>query len=258
VVPQRCPFCYRFEVDKQRERSTIEAFLLFQDYPISSLVQWDRERPDGLVRLGEETIGIEVTTVVEATPRQTVPPQKWEAEARRAVRAAQASFEKRHSRALVVRIDFRPDWRPNKRKATELGDELATMVEERTPSELLASDARFKHVQFRDPHPDVSWLFIGYTRQSLGGHWAPALGGQNQYATADDIQETVRRKEARIEIYRRAAAIVWLLIDCDLTGQGIALDVSHPIDFTVRSGFDRVFSCGFGKWRWVEIPCIND
>ncbi len=246
-------------MDKRRERSTIEAFLFFQGYPISSLIEWDRERPDGLIRLGEKTIGIEVTTVVEATPRQTVPPQKWEAEARRAVRAAQASFEKRHSRALVVRMDFRPEWRPNKRKATELGDELATMVEERTPSKLLASDVPFKHIQFRDPHPDVSWLFIGYTRQSLGGHWAPALSGQNQYVQADDIQETVRRKEPEVEVYRRAAPIVWLLIECDLPGQGIALDVPLPSsNVTVISGFDRVFCCGFGRWKWVEIPCIND
>jgi len=235
----------------------MEAFLLSQGYPISSL-EWDRESPDGLIQIEEGLIGIEVTEVVEATPRQLIPPQMWEAEARRAVRAAQDSFERRHSVALVVRIEFRPEWRPNKRQATALGDELATLVEEKTPSKYLASGVPFKPFQVREPQPDVSCLYIGHNRQSLGGYWTPGFGGSNQYVTADDIQETVRRKEPEVEVYKRAAPIVWLLIECDLPGQGIALDVPLPSsNVTVISGFDKVFCCGFGRVKWVEIPCIR-
>lgn len=244
-------------MDKQRERSTIEAFLLSQGYPISSL-DWDRESPDGLVQLEEGLIGLEVTEVTEATPRQEVPPQMWTDGAKRVVRFTQTAFEKLHSVALVVSIGFRPEWRPDKRQAAKLGDELVTVIEEETPSESLASGVPFKPFQVWEPHRDVSWLYIGHHRQSLVGHWAPAFGGEYQGVTADDIQETVRRKEAKLKAYRLVAPTVWLLIDCDLSGQGIALDVSRlSSNVTVSSGFDKVFCCGFGRFEWVEIPCIK-
>ncbi len=245
-------------MDKTREHSTMEAFLLSQGYPISSL-EWDRESPDGLIQLEEGLVGIEVTEVTEATPRQIVPPQMWTDGAKRVVRFAQTAFEKLHSVALVVRIGFRPEWTPNKRQAAAFGDELTTIVEERTPSEFLASGVPFKPFQVWEPHPDVSRIFIGHNRQSLGGHWAPAFGGAYQDVTADDIQKSVCKKEAKLEAYRLVAPTVWLLIDCDLSGQGIALDVSRlTSNVTVISGFDKVFCCGFSRFEWVEIPCIKD
>jgi hypothetical protein len=244
-------------MDKQRERATVEAFLRFQGYPLSSLKEWDRERPDALIQIDERIIGIEVTKVVEATQRQSAPPQQWTTEARRIVRAAQESFEGRHAVALVIRVEFRPEWQPKKGNVILLGEEIANIIETKTPRDAFAG-APFVPIQLKDPHPAASWMYIGYTKQSLGGLWAPSFSGQTQYAAAEDILRTVCRKEAEVEIYKRAAPNVWLLIDCDLTGQGIFLDVPNlSRGFTLTTGFNRVFCCGFGMWEWVEIPCSN-
>lgn len=241
-------------MDKQRERATVEAFLRSQGYPISSLKEWDRERTDALVQIDKRMIAIEVTKVVEATKRQSAPPQKWIAEARRIVRHAQKLFERRHSVALVVSVGFRPEWQPEKSDAVPLGEEIATIIEKRTPREAFAG-VPFEHIQRKDPHRAVSWVYVGHTKQSLGGHWAPLPSDRTRCATAEDIFTTVDGKESKVEVYRRAAPTVWLFIDCDLTGQGIALDVPNlSSGFTLTTGFDRVFWCGFGMWEWVEVP----
>jgi hypothetical protein len=256
VIMSRCQQV-ECEVDKQRERVTVEAFLRFQRYPISSLKEWDRERPDALVQIDERRVGIEVTKVVEATQRQAAPPQQWTTEAHRIVRAAQESFERRHSVALVVSVEIRAEWQPKKGDAIPLGEEIATIIETKTPREAFAG-VPFEPVQLKDPHPAASWVYIGYTKQSLGGLWAPSFSGKIQCATAEDILRTVYRKEAEVEVYRRAAPNVWLLIDCNLTGQGILLDVPNlSRGFTLTTGFDRVFCCGFGMWEWVEISCSD-
>jgi hypothetical protein len=203
-------------VDKQRERATVEAFLRFQRYPISSLKEWDRERPDALVQIDGRMVGIEVTKVVEATQRQSARPQQWTTEARRIVRAAQKSFEKRHSVALVVSVALRAEWQPKKGDAIALGEEIATMIETKTPQEVFAG-VPFEPVQLKDPHPVASWVYVGPTKQSLGGLWEPSFSGKVQCATAEDILKTVCGKEAEVAVYGRAASNVLLLIDCDPT-----------------------------------------
>ena len=246
------------EVDKQRERATVEAFLLFQGYPPSALKEWDRERPDALIHINGQMIGVEVTKIVEVTQRQSAPPQQWTTEAHRVVRAAQESFERRHAVALIVSVQFRPAWQPKKGDAMPLGEEIATIIETTAPREAFVG-ALFEPVQLKDPHPAVSWVYVGHTKQSLGGRWAPSCSGTVQCATAEDIHRTVCGKEAGVEVYRRAAPNVWLLIDCDLTGQSLALDVpSLSGGFILTTGFDRVFCCGFGMWKWVEIPRSDD
>lgn len=242
-------------MDKCRERAIVKAFLTWQGYPISSLK--DRERPDWLVRLGDGIVAIEVTQLVEATPRQSTAPQKWKTEANRIVRAAEASFERRHSVALAVGIEFRLEWRPPaKRRAAQLADELAALVEGLVPPEVLAGGTLSKPIQRKDPHRDVASVYVGHTKQSLGGRWAPLFAHKIQGALADDIVATVDKKEPRVEAYRRAAPDVWLLIDCDLSGQGLALDVPDS-SFTVITNFGRVFCCGFGRLQWVEIETVR-
>jgi len=240
-------------MNKQRERATVEAFLRSMSFSNSSVHEWDRERPDVLVQIGDELVGIEITTITEATPRQTTAPQKWAAEAVRVVRAARESFEHRNPAALVVRFELRPAWQPPGRSnMAKLADALALIADE-----AIANPPPFirpgEPVILRDPHPDISWAYVARTRQELGGHWAPSFAQNVIRSSAADITATVARKEPEVDIYRRVAGSVWLLIDCDLTGQGISLDVPQP-NFEVNSQFDRVFCCGFGRWQWVEIP----
>jgi len=240
-------------MNKQRERATVEAFLRSMGFSNSSVHEWDRERPDILVQIGNELVGTEITTVTEATPRQATAPQKWAAEAVRVVRAARESFERRNPTALVVRFELRPSWQPPSRSnMPRLADELALIADE-----AIAKPPPFirpgNPVTLRDPHPDISRAYVARTRQELGGHWAPSFAQNVIRSSAADITATVARKDPEVDIYRTVAASVWLLIDCDLTGQGISLDIPEP-NFAISSQFDRIFCCGFGMWQWVEIP----
>ena len=79
---------------REHERNMVEAFLISQGHSISSLEE--SERPDWLVRIGDAIVGIEVTRLVEATPRQPTAPQQWKREAERIVSRTQESFERRH------------------------------------------------------------------------------------------------------------------------------------------------------------------
>jgi len=163
-------------VDKQGERATVEAFLRFQRYPISSLKgwDWDRERPDALGQIDERIVGIEVTKVVEATQRQSAPPQQWTTEACRIVRAAQESFEKRHAWLSWSVSSSGLNGSLKRAMRFRLGEEIATIIETKTPREAF-DGVSFEPVQLKDPHPAASWVYVGHTKQSLGGLWATSF-----------------------------------------------------------------------------------
>jgi len=238
---------------KLHERAIIEAFLASGLVPLSTLEEWERERPDALVRVDGRLVGVEVTTLTEASYRQPIAPQQWTVETKRVVKAARVAFESSNPRPFVVRFKFRPDWLPpDKRGAVRLACELAAIVE--AAGHKVNPDST-KPLMLRDPHSAVSWAYVGSTRAELGGHWAPSFGFEGMQATTDDIASTVARKEPELAEYERAAPEVWLLIDCNLTGQGVAF-YPPSADFEVVTGFRRVFCCGFGRWEWVEVPCV--
>jgi hypothetical protein len=64
-----------------------------------------------------------------------------------------------------------------------------------------------------------------------------------------------RARESELPAYRKAADQQWLLIDCGLTGQHVALEVPDPTDVT--TGFDRVFCTGFAYWEWAEMRVLR-
>lgn len=239
---------------KLYERAVVEAFLRWKGLPPSALEDSERERPDALIRVDERSVGVEVTTLTEANPRQRIAPQKWTIEAIRVVEAARIAFESSNHRPFVVRFEFRPDWQPpDRRMVPLLAAELAAVVE--AAGNEVSSDSETP-LTLIDPHPAISWAYVGSTRPEWGGHWAPSFGFEGALAGSDDIASTVARKEAELAEYRRAASDVWLLIDCSLTGQGLAFYPPRA-GIEVNTGFERVFCCGFGHWEWVEISCVR-
>ncbi len=238
---------------KLDERAVIEAFLGSGLVPFPTLVEWERERPDALIRVDGRIVGVEVTTLTEAVRRQPIAPQKWAVEAHRLVQAAKTAFESSNSRPLVVSLGFRPDWVPPVRLETaRLATELAAVVA--AACQQLDPDST-KPLTLVDPHPALSWAYVGSTRAQWGGRWEPSFGFEGMRASAQDIASTVARKEPELAEYKRAAPEVWLLIDCDLTGQGVAL-YPPETNFEIVTEFGRVFCCGFGRWEWVEVPCV--
>jgi hypothetical protein len=236
-------------MNKQREWALIESFVNFGPASGLSLVEWDRERPDALVATGNQLVGVEVTAIIEAVPRQQTAPQKWVVEADRIAESARISFEARNDSAVVVRFQMNAAWMPPSRsEASQKANELASLVE----GMLAAHGRQQEPITLVNPIPEVSWAYVCATRKEFGGHWAASLGGKVERAAGVDIQATVTRKNPEVAAYRKAAPTVWLLVDCDVVGQGVVLDAPEP-DFAVEAEFDRVFCCGF-ELQWVEVP----
>ncbi len=237
---------------KRKERAIVEAFLASVIVPDAELLDVDRERPDALIRVEGRIVGLELTAVTEAANRQSIPPQRWTAEAERIVKAAKELYDDMCSRPLVVALGFRPDWLlPKPWQASLLASELATWV--RSVSVGVAPEPGARRT-FVNPHPALSWAYVGNSRVDPG-RWSVSHGHCDERATAQDVIATVARKEPELAEYLKAAQEVWLLIDCDVSGQSVALDVPLP-DFTAVTGFRRVYCCGFGRWQWVEVPCV--
>jgi hypothetical protein len=70
----------------------------------SSVEDWNRERPDVIVKIDGEVVGIEVTTLTDARPRQAIAPRRWIADALPLVHQAQEVVEARNPSPLVVRF----------------------------------------------------------------------------------------------------------------------------------------------------------
>jgi hypothetical protein len=224
--------------------------------PSSEVVEWDRERPDVLALVAGQLIGIEVTVISEAVPRQSTPPQQWWNAAKRLVGQSQAVFDSARFPRLVVRFGFAPSWKtPRKTEAQRFASELAEMAQ-RYAAELSSSISDDEPITVRDPHPSISWAYFALAGEGSEGHWAPSFAQSVQPATGDDIRATVARKESEIVEYRLAAPQIWLAIDCELSGQEISLDVPQG-RVTVHSDFDRVFCSVFGLWQWTEMEVVK-
>lgn len=234
----------------------VEALLRYLGHAPSCLLDSVRERPDALITIDGQTIGVEVTTLTESASRQVVAPQLWTAEASRVVAAAQRMHEERTSRSLVVGIEFAAGWRPPKPSDREqVALKLCSLVDR-----LLHKPRRWtspgEPLTERDPDPDVTSLYVDPNCGGPFGCWRPTLAGHVFAASGADVQATVARKEVELPTYLTAAPVVWLLIDCDVSGQGVALDVPAA-EFSINTGFDRVFCTAFGRWQWLEVPVVR-
>ena len=237
-------------MNKLQERAIVEAFIKFSGVRGLSLREWDREKPDALLDSEGGLVGVEVTTLREATPRQAVNTQAWLAASNRVLEATRRAFEAKTQAPVIVHLAMRSDWTPPNRKAlVQLAADLAELIQQTlvTPPPWPRDSEPY---ELHDPRPGVRWIYIAQATRS--SYWAPSIAGETRFASEEDIGLTIARKESKVAVYRQAAPTTWLLVDCNLFGQGVALDVPRGA-VAVRTAFERVFCCGFPGWRWTEI-----
>ena len=211
-----------------------------------------REAPDFTVALGQAHVGVEVTTLIEAAPRQPMPPQQWTAEARRLVVSAQRQFERTHSAPLVAHFDFTPEWRHDADTSAELSSVLGSIV-----ANLLEriQQGGVAHSTASSPRPGVRWAYVGLLPEGTHSKWVLTCANHVRSASCNDVVTTVAGKEQLLPTYRQAASEIWLLINCDLEGQGVSTQVP-AWHCRVETEFDRVFCCDFYS-RCVEANCTR-
>jgi hypothetical protein len=226
-------------MDKARERRLIETFLACRG--LSGVAVQDHEEPDFLVEVDGGLVGIEVTDLIEATPRQPVPPQQWAAEGRRLVRAAQEVFEQANRQPVVVELSFTPQLPAREFRDLALPRQLAAAVEEHL---LHQANGSWTLGPFRrDPVPQLTSLYAAPLGASPS-EWRLGSMTQVRPASCDDLVATVAGKEPLVPKYRRACPVAWLLVNCDLVGQEVTLAVPD-LPCLVSTAFDRVFCIDF-------------
>jgi hypothetical protein len=240
-------------MNKGTERRILDGFLLAQD--VSPSAVHPRESPDFLIAFGGNQIGVEVTRVIEARPRQAIAPQKWEADANRVCGAARREFEALDKDPVVVHLQFKPEYGPSAFRAPGLPTELAALVRDHLRARNAEGPAQ-ANALVNNPHPALTML---YANRLKSGESDWRLGGANSArpATCDDIRATIAGKEADVQRYRQAAPIVWLLVDCDLLGQGVSLLVPDGA-CQVATSFDAVFCIDFyGSCQRVAVAPVG-
>jgi hypothetical protein len=234
-------------MNKSAERRTLDTFLAARGLARSTVQP--HERPDFLVQIEAEQVGVEVTRLIEANPRQPTSPLQWEAEAQRACDATRRAFESGSDESVVVYMQFRPECRVSELREPSLPAELAATVSNHLRQ---SEPALFQAHLVRDPHRVLRLLYAA--RLSRQGESVWRLGGASEArpATCQDVVATVAAKEPLVAVYRQATPKVWLLIDCDLPGQGVSLLVPK-VGCRVVTTFDAVFCIDFSTlWREVH------
>lgn len=235
-------------MNKSAERRTLDAFLAARGLARSKVQPL--ERPDFLVQIEAKQVGVEVTRLIEANPRQPTSPLQWEAEAQRACDATRRAFESGSDGSVVVYMQFRPECRVSELREPSLPAELAATVSDHLRQQ--SEPALFQAHLVRDPHRVLRLLYAARLSQEGESVWRLGGASEARPATCEDVVATVSAKEPLVAVYRQATPRVWLLIDCDLPGQGVSLLVAK-VGRRVVTTFDPVFCIDFSTlWREVH------
>ncbi len=226
-------------MDKARERRLVEAFLA--GCTLSASAVQDHEEPDVLVGTDHGVVGIEVTDLIEADPRQVAPPQQWTAEGERLVRATRELCEQANRQPVVVHLSPKPELPARDFRDRTLPRTVAAAVDQHLRQQ--ASGAWTLGPFKRDPVPQLTSLYAAVLR-SGPSDWRLGSLSDVRAATCDDVVVTVAGKESLVTKYRNSCPEVWLLINCDLVGQAVTLTVPE-LPCRVSTSFDRVYCIDF-------------
>ena len=239
-------------MSKSDEQRILELFLRARH--ITGCAVEPRERPDFLLKLASRFVGVEITQLVQAERAQTTVPQQWASESERLLRATREVFESHYGEPVVVQLAFRAELTARDFRVSSLAADLAAVVKDQLERQsapgLLATD-----VFETNPHPVVATLYAIRSAGSSESYWT--LGGVSsvQSATCEDVILTVGAKESLVGAYRAAAPEIWLLIDCDLVGQGNSV-VVPGLPCRVATEFDAVFCIDFYA-NIREVACVR-
>lgn len=160
----------------------------------------DSERPDFLLRMGERTIGVEVTHLVSPRVPEGINPRQADKVLRRVIAATREDYLARGGVPVHASIRFRRGLRLTKRAGDELAHRLAPLF----VSEIQRAYTRQPHRQPLEVvihDPDVDHLGAWPCRAGETPEWHALSGGIVQHAADVDILTTLRPKDAKVAAY---------------------------------------------------------
>ena len=212
------------------------------------------DAPDFLVRRRNSTLGIEITRFSLPRDGTAFIPEEQDSLRERVLVHAREAYYSRDSVPLHVQALFN-DHRPLLRKrVTALADELVTFLSAKTIGILLYENVPFSP---REKYPfmaEIGSLTAIRVPEPSYGVWYAGRAGWVRKADLADFQRVLTVKEPLLPSYRRKADEVWLLVVFEIMPGGTHVEIPRSIEFSLTTGFDRVFALERISGLCVEIP----
>ena len=167
---------------------------------------------------------------------------------------AHHAYQQTHQQPISASIEFRRHIHIPKARVRGSAKDLASAIAEAVRQAQLQQGLPSTPTPLPLTHATVTRVLAWPARTGSPGLWQPVVAGLIRHATEADIRETIERKVRKVETYRRRANQVWLLIICDVMGDGLFIE--PPADMApicMAAEFDRVFCCSWNGGLFVEL-----
>ncbi|HEX8708807.1 MAG TPA: hypothetical protein VF723_11235 [Pyrinomonadaceae bacterium] len=237
---------------KQRERWQLETFRAsYSDFPPGNITP--SEEPDFLIENDGKVIGIELTGIYRPPTADRLPMQASESLMNQVVERARAIYEESGGPALWVSVLFSSFPQLRKSQVSELAAKLARIVSDKNVK--VGGSVRIENDwEDTDYFPEAFYTInIRHSASLTKGFWSVPTAAFIPQLAADDIQQTIDKKDTLCPTYRKKCQEAWLLI---VYGSALSSTFEMPNDVReheYRSNFDRVFMCDVFSQVTVEL-----
>jgi len=198
------PALNRQTLQKVRERAYLERFLEnFADFPEGEVVSF--EHPDFLIRAQPRWIGIEIVEyhIQEPGEDRGSPMRAQQDDEDKVLRRAAEQYELRGLPPVVVNVLWHPHQALGRRRIPELAAGLADSVQENLPEPNRSVTIRSHQPAGRSLPQKVASLTVIRRESITKGSWTPVRAAFAPTIAPPDLQEILRKKEAKVPSYRR-------------------------------------------------------
>jgi hypothetical protein len=216
------------------------------------------ERPDFTIPTADGLMGIEVTEYVRPhipNPSLSVdrPLQEQDSLKNRIVARAQEIFDAQGSSRLRVQVLFRPRHPVDKKDVEATAVALALLIA--SLPHTADDNQRFEPTrEFPFPAP-VSIIFARIVGHERNATWEVVAAGLVRPLSPDDLLAIIRKKESKLEGYRRDLTKIWLLIVKDYRTRASYAELTEAARLhSYRTTFDRVYLLDVFSGECTALP----
>jgi hypothetical protein len=225
--------------DKQIfERNVFERFIkIYRDLPSGTVFK--SESPDFLIKSAGETIGIEITKIVnEKNPGEKFSPVERNSLEQKISKEAENVFKNRHNIPLHVNFAFHDSINVNGDKIKALGVQLASLVAKEISSRPLSE---YYHLDIERGLPkELMHMSIAYFPNVTQSIWYSAKGQFLPNLKKEQILKVIKNKESKIQEYKRKADYLILLLVEGVIPESWFDGVETIEQTELKSEFDRI------------------
>jgi len=220
------------------ERNVFERFIkIYTDLPSGTVFK--SESPDFLIKADRETVGIEITKIVnEKNPGDKFSPAERNTVEQKISKEAENLFKSQCNIPLHVNFAFRDSINVNGDKIKSLGVQLASLVAKEIASRPLSE---YYHLTVERGLPrELMHMSIAYFPNVTQSIWYSAKGQFLPNLKKEQILKSIKNKESKIPEYKLKADYLILLLVEGVIPESWFDGVETIEQTELNSDFDRI------------------